>query len=174
MFLPDLQQALEIFAYLPRRLSGIVPSSGALLLSQQDDCELHKELLTFGLQVLYTAFPFFTLPKKGDFHMSLIIFPNRNQSSNVQNVYNYNNSKVINAENVTDNSITNFYQFPPELFEQKRTLIEETNSSYKEQLLDILTKIGRKAPDFSHGDIRPSYILFFVLYYLYSTCIIHS
>lgn len=32
-------------------------------------------------------------------------------------------------------------QFPPELFEQARTLIEETNSSCKKELFDILTKI---------------------------------
>lgn len=48
---------------------------------------------------------------------------------------------AISAKNAIDNSVNNIYHFPPELFEQVRSLIMNIHSEYKQDLLDMLAKI---------------------------------
>lgn len=79
--------------------------------------------------------------------MPLILVPRSQfEKPNVQNNYNItigDNSRInaIGSENVTDNSSNTFNQITPELFEHIRSLIKQTNSDYRQDLLDVLTKI---------------------------------
>ena len=83
--------------------------------------------------------------------MSVTIIPhdkffNRKPSQDIHNTYNVNvgdNSHInaIGANNAIDSSSNSFSSVPAELFEQTRMLIENLNSSYKQDMLNILSQI---------------------------------